>query len=185
MEGFFENSRRHPEKGDTRYHLAKQDFQVGGTNVSEIKAYVFPQRITRENFTPFLMGSFARSRGLQPCLWVQFAWLEKHTGFDFEETFGNFTLAYGAKAFSQKEKEMFFGSFDKVVNHKITDSRLSIGVYSGLMTNLMATTSLEPANPIAYRALFPEEMLTNPDPKIFLEKLRTIVHKSKHETTNL
>ena len=95
-----------------------KNFFVGGSNVTEIGEYTFPQRVTRRTFTPFLETILGTSLGSGEVLWAQCVWLEKYTGFGYRPTFRDFIDAGGAYTLNSAEWTRFKVSYSRVGRHK-------------------------------------------------------------------
>ena len=73
--------------------------------------------VTRENFVPFLIVSFAVSRGYVEIQKMFFQWTQKTSGFPTTIVLENFVTNGAAETFSREEWDMFKDAFLKVKKH--------------------------------------------------------------------
>lgn len=73
--------------------------------VLSIAEYKIGDSVTRENFTPFLISSFALSRGLPEIQRVFFLWQEKIVDFSFSVIFENLINQGGVHLFIRRRTE--------------------------------------------------------------------------------
>jgi hypothetical protein len=79
--------------------------------------YVFGAQINRENFTSFLILSFAVSRGHPEIQRVFFIWLEKIHSFEYSNVLKEFVSHGAFDAFSAQEQKIFTDAFMSVKRH--------------------------------------------------------------------
>lgn len=79
--------------------------------------YVFGTPINRENFTSFLVLSFAVSRGHPEIQRVFFIWLEKTYSFEYSNVLEEFVSCGAFDAFSPQEQRIFTDAFMSVKKH--------------------------------------------------------------------
>lgn len=96
------------------YSLSKRDFIIPP---KEITRYHNGERITRNNFTSFLVNGFALSMGIGDAHRSYFHWLEMNEGFDGFETISNFLVAGGKDVLSDEEKTAIFSAYKQVRKH--------------------------------------------------------------------
>lgn len=89
-----------------QYFLSEADFQR--TLSTPPIPYQAGDRITRENFVPFLISAFAISMGLPEAFNDYFYWLRDNEQFDGKQTIENFLSAGGWNTLSEEEKTLFF-----------------------------------------------------------------------------
>jgi hypothetical protein len=100
------------------YFIPEEQFLKGGVNVAETTRYVFPDHVTRENFTSMVTGCFARSRGDGPALWAQFEWLRVHEQFDYKETLRNWKYAGGMSTLTPDERKEIVTLYKRIPAHE-------------------------------------------------------------------
>ncbi len=124
-----ENGKKNPE-APTLYTLTAEDFSKPSASVL---GYKTGDRITRDNFTNFLIFSFALSRGDLLLQHKYFEFLEKKEGFDYKKTLLTFVTKGNWDVFSQEEKDIFKEAFSKVKKHSLlSDFKSETGIKSEL-----------------------------------------------------
>lgn len=97
------------------YLLSFWDFEVSYEPV--MKVYKPGERVTRDNFVPFIIWSFAISRGTPQGQAAAMEWVHQHTGFDQKETGKNFNLAGGIASLSEGEQQYLLQAIKGVRKH--------------------------------------------------------------------
>ncbi|MEI7709718.1 MAG: hypothetical protein WCI76_03310 [bacterium] len=104
-----------PEVLPEPYSISVGEFKVPPT---QLEPYRPGDKISRNNFTNFLILSFAVSMG-QPVLQVAFmAWLKLKFGFDYSQTLINFDKSGNWDGLEEIERESFLEAFSRVSAHK-------------------------------------------------------------------
>lgn len=85
------------------YSISKEDFEIPPKEL--VTQYKLPDRVTRENFTAFLIYMFAHSRGLEEGDRAISDWLELNNGFDYLTTYNNFLDVGAGRALGSDEKK--------------------------------------------------------------------------------
>ena len=75
-------------------------------------------KVTRGNFIPTLINTFARSRGVVNAQEIMLDWMREHEGWDYKTTFINLREAGGLKSLTKKEQQAFIDSYLKVKSHQ-------------------------------------------------------------------
>jgi hypothetical protein len=75
-------------------------------------------RVTRNNFTPTIIRTFALSRGDVVLQFEMFEWMRINEGFDFEQTFTNFHRAGNFQSLNPDEKKLFLDAIKRIPAHK-------------------------------------------------------------------
>jgi len=115
------------------YSIPLEDFQA--TPPSNPKHYNISERVTRETFLSWYVGSFSKSRGSPDAQYTFMNWFEANYGFDYRTTFNNFWNAGHWSCLSEQEQKMFISAFRKVSDHKGgTDDRIIDGFKRYVLT---------------------------------------------------
>ena len=96
------------------YSISLEEFEVPP---KELQPYKPLDKITRDNFTNFLIESFRVSMGRPEVQFYFFKWLKLKTGFDYSIMLSNLTMAGGWNALSEIEKEEFKRRFREIKKH--------------------------------------------------------------------
>lgn len=99
-----------------RYSITADQFTSG--LITDVQPYKFPNQITRENFTPFFIDSFAKAQGIEAAHWAYLEWLSIKTGFDYESTLKNFQSAGLYRSLIEPEKQMYRDAYARVNIHR-------------------------------------------------------------------
>lgn len=173
-----------PRARPERYMVDPMTFLDDSSLTVEPQEYTFGERVTRENFTDFLVGSFARSRGTRIGLRAQMKWLDVNTGFDYDTTFTYFIGAslFGSGGFyrlSQAEQVHFMGAVASVntpSHEKITKKGM---IHMSLISNLLG--DLEPNDQALLDEHFSDERLQTQSSGEFRKYLSTFITEQKKE----
>lgn len=84
----------------------------------QLSRWNYPEPITRESFTSFLVLSFAVSRGLRNAQLLYFRYIQLRTGCDVFGTIDSFVKAGGWICLTGKERLYFFDAFKKRTRHE-------------------------------------------------------------------
>lgn len=98
-------------ENEAKLTISLKDFRTPSFQISD---YHDGQLVTRENFTDFLIESFAISRGDLRKQIVFFEWVQSKIGFNWEGTIINFLGAGGWACFNKQEKINFITAYTKV-----------------------------------------------------------------------
>lgn len=100
------------------YSLSVEDFKKHPQNLAP---YIFPQKVTRENFIDWYSQSFKVSAGFieAEVLWMSYVGIR--TGFDAYKSLLAFEDAGGMEGISPSEREKFETDFNRVKTHSIND----------------------------------------------------------------
>ncbi len=118
------------------YSLSEADFSQPPATLS---AFHLGDRVTRENFTSFLILGFSVSRGSPTIQLVFFMWLQEKYGLDYKTTFAAFNKSGSWECLSQLEKEKFYSEFSKVPKH--TEQAVEIETELGAISNLITANT--------------------------------------------
>lgn len=99
------------------YSIPRDQFVHGGTNVTNVLKYSYPNTVIRDNFMDYWRTAFSRSRGSGALLWAQCEWLKKNYGFDYQATISNYLNSGGSSTLSNEEFVGFASDFRKIPTH--------------------------------------------------------------------
>ncbi len=115
-EGFSSSEGTIREKYNIPIDQFRQPTQLDSSGL-QMRKYTSGERVTRENFIPMYIQSFATSRGETSAQWAYLEWLGTNTGFDYEQTLRNFSEAGAWDCLLPAERQEFTNAFNKIERH--------------------------------------------------------------------
>ena len=98
------------------YSITVEDF-AGPKPESPVTKFSIEDKITRDNFTAFLIDSFSKSRGVFLAQMAYMSWLRKNSGFDYVSTLDNFRDQGGTDGLSKAERALIQRAYGVVKGH--------------------------------------------------------------------
>lgn len=159
------------ELPQVEYQLTEKDFR--GTKPKKFAtSYSLGEKVTRDNFTAFIIDSFSKSRGRPAAQIAIFQWTQAHTGFNWLKSIDNFFVADGTECLSQNEKQLITNSYFQVKRHEDSDVRViyKIGQQLDELSQSDYWSDLQEAFPGGFEGLSKSEFLAKLDLLIKSEK---------------
>ncbi|MEN9407469.1 MAG: hypothetical protein RLZZ455_685 [Candidatus Parcubacteria bacterium] len=97
------------------YTLSIDDFK---TSPIQIIPNPTLEKVTRDNFVPTMISTFAYSRGNVAAQLIELDWMKQAHGFNFETTISNFLGAGGVNVLSEIETKRIVDSYRRVRSHE-------------------------------------------------------------------
>ncbi len=124
----------------TRYALTAEDL------ISPLVGDPVPYRegdyVSRQNLTPFLVHSFAVSRGYKNAHELYFNWKQDNEGFMYRETLAEYLKAGGKRLLTEAEIELIASAVRRIDIHKTYDVDLTKLHADGIATYFNGQISL-------------------------------------------
>ena len=106
-----------------------------------IPRYNLGETVSRANFVPMLIDSFAKSRGRQAVQYAYLQWLKQHTGFDWETTLRAYKEAGGWHCLTRAEQQRVEDSMKAVKIHKLMGDTERGKVFDGQVADMLGEPS--------------------------------------------